>query len=97
MSPPAGGRRRRRPNKAKIDQQAQPSDFWRAPPEPPAPAKVSPAKDPTALLRSLGTPPLPLQSSVADTALALVTVHASRLAIALAAAADLLEDGDDDR
>jgi hypothetical protein len=86
MTQPAG-RRRRRPNRARVDQQVQPSDFWRAPPEPPEPAKVAPAQDPTALLRSLGTPPLPVQAGAAEASLALVTVHASRLAIALAAAA----------
>ncbi|MEX2659363.1 MAG: hypothetical protein WD232_06680 [Acidimicrobiales bacterium] len=95
MSPPAG-RRRRRPNRSKVEQQAPPSDFWRAPPTPSPPDKVAPVQDPTALLRSLGTPPLPVHSSVADASLALVTVHASRLAIALAAAADLLDDGDPD-
>ena len=88
MTPPA--RRRRRPNKGG-GPSAQPSDFWRAVPDPPEPAHVVALPDPTVLLRSLGTPPLPVQPGVADAYLALVTVHASRLAVALAAAAGLLE------
>lgn len=89
---PSPGRRRRRPNRSGGGQPAPAGDFWRAPPTPSPPKPVALVEDPTALLRSLGSPPLPVPSAVADRSLALVTVHASRLAIALAAAAGLLGD-----
>ena len=88
MTPPA--RRRRRPNKAGAAS-VQPSDFWRAVPDPPEPAAVVALPDPTVLLRSLGTPPLPVQPGLADAYLAVVVGRAAGLAVALAAAADLLE------
>lgn len=89
MSAPA--RRRRRPSRP--GSPAVPvSDLWRAAPEPPPPGKVTPVTDPTMLLRSLGTPPLPVQPGVADAYLAVVIGRAAGLAVALAAAADLLED-----
>lgn len=89
MSPPA--RRRRRPNRGGA-RQDPPSDLWRAAPEAPPPGKVVPVADPTMLLRSLGTPPLPVQAGVADAYLAVVVGRAAGLAVALAAAADLLDD-----
>ena len=88
MTPPA--RRRRRPGRGGAAQ-VQPSDLWRATPEPPAPEKVVPVADPTMLLRSLGTPPMPVQAGVADAYLAVVVGRAAGLAVALAAASDLLE------
>ena len=87
-SPPA--RRRRRPNRSGAPQ-AQPSELWRAVPDPPEPSTVAPLPDPTVLLRSLGTPPLPVQPGVADAYLAVVVGRAAGLAVALAAAAGLLE------
>ena len=93
MSPPA--RRRRRPNRGGA-RQDPPSDLWRAAPEPPPPGKVVPVADPTMLLRSLGTPPLPVQAGVADAYLAVVVGRAAGLAVALAAAADLLDDAPTD-
>ena len=89
MSPPA--RRRRRPNRG--DAAAVPAgDLWRVAAEPPPAAKVVPVADPTVLLRSLGTPPLPVQAGVADAYLAVVIGRAAGLAVALAAASDLLDD-----
>lgn len=89
MTPPA--RRRRRPNRGGAAQ-VQPSDLWRAAPEPPPAEKVVPVADPTVLLRSLGTPPLPVQAGVADAYLAVVVGRAAGLAVALAAASDLFDD-----
>ena len=90
MSPAA--RRRRRPNRGE-GAPVPASDLWRVGAEPPPPAKVVPVADPTVLLRSLGTPPLPLQPGVADAYLAVVVGRAAALAVALAAASDLLDTG----
>jgi len=73
---------------------APPAEFWRAAPEPPEPPDIRPADDPTALLQSMGTAPLPGQASVADHYMAAVIQRAAMLATALAASADLLEEGD---
>lgn len=78
------GRRGRRRKK-------QPADFWREPALPEEDLKVSPAADVTAALRSLGPPPLPGQGTQAEQSVAAVVLRASGLAMALAAAADILE------
>lgn len=88
MSPPA--RRRRRPNRGG-GQPVQPAELWRAAAPLPEPDPVVPAPNPTAFLRSLGSPPLPVQAGAADAYLAVVVGRAAGLAVALAAAADLLE------
>jgi hypothetical protein len=88
MSPPA--RRRRRPNRGG-GQPVQPSELWRASGPLPAPDPVVPVQDPTTFLRSLGAPPLPPQAGPGEAYLAVVVHNASRLAVALAAAGDLLE------
>jgi len=75
---------------------APPAEFWRAAPEPPEPPDIVPANDPTALLRSMGPPPLPGQQNVALPYLEAVVQRAAILATALAASADLLDDGSDD-
>jgi hypothetical protein len=72
---------------------APPAEFWRAAPEPPEPPDILPAQDPTALLRSMGPPPLPGQQNVALPYLEAVVQRAAILATALAASADLLDDG----
>jgi len=77
------GRRRRKPK--------QPPEFWRESVLPDEDLKVIPAADVTAALRSLGPPPLPGQGNQAEQALASVILRAANLAIALAAAADILE------
>ena len=87
--PPRRGRGRpRTPNRA--------DELWRAVPDPPPPDRITPTDDPTALLRSLGTPPLAGQAAVAEHYLAAVVERASGLAVALAAATDLLHQPDDD-
>ncbi len=77
------------------DKTAPPAEFWRAAPEPPEPPDIVPAQDPTALLRSMGPPPLPGQQNVALPYLEAVVQRAAILATALAASADLLDDGSD--
>lgn len=86
-----GGRGSNANNKAVL-----PADFWRAAPEPPEPPDIVPANDPTALLRSMGPPPLPGQQNVALPYLEAVAQRAAILATALAASADLLDDGAED-
>ena len=62
----------------------------------PEPAPIVPIGDPATLLRSLGDPPLPGQGAVAEHHLKAVVERAAQVAIALAAAADLLvEPGDE--
>ncbi len=61
---------------------------------------IRPAADPTALIRSLGPPPLPGGETAAEHYFAVVYERAAALAVALAAASDLLDPdalhGDDD-
>jgi hypothetical protein len=71
-------------------------ELWRVTPEPPEPLRVRPATDPGALLRSLGSPPLTGQGAAGDHYLAAVVERSAGLATALAAAADLLADPDDE-
>ncbi|MGI8983572.1 MAG: hypothetical protein ACR2HM_03415 [Acidimicrobiales bacterium] len=71
-----------------------PAEFWRAAPRAAAPARITPAVDPTALLRSLCRPPL--DHPGADRYLAGVAQRAAGLATALAVAADILAEPEDD-
>ena len=71
-----------------------PAEFWRIPPKAALPAPIRPAPDPTALLRSLGRPPL--DHTGADRYLGTVAQRAAGLATALAVAADILAETDDD-
>lgn len=57
---------------------------------------IRPIDDPTALIRSLGPPPLPGHETAAEHYFAAVYDKAATLAIALAAASDLLADDDHD-
>ena len=56
---------------------------------------IRPADDPTVMLRSLSSPPLPGRETVAVHYFAAVAQKAASLAIALAAASDLLDMDDD--
>jgi hypothetical protein len=86
-----GKNRRRRAQKAK-----PPTDLWRPVPQLADPAPIIPATDPTGLIRSLGDPPLQGQATVGGHYLVAVVERASGLATALAAAAGLLADPDQD-
>jgi len=58
---------------------------------------ITPAQDPTVMLHSLSSPPLPGRETVAVHYFAAVAEKAASLAVALAAASDLLDlDADDD-
>jgi hypothetical protein len=70
-------------------------------PAPKDPVVIRPAVDPTALIRSLGAPPLPGGETAAEHYFAVVYERAAALAIALAAASELLApdvfDNDDEQ
>ena len=88
--------KQRRGNPRPNNRTAPPAEFWRAAPEPPEPPDIVPASDPTALLRSMGMPPLPGQKEASLVTIGQVVLGAHRAAVALAAAADLLDlPGDD--
>ena len=89
-----GPRRRRGQQRGKAAP-VKPVDLWRAVPQLPDPEPIVPAPDPTALLRSLGQPPLQGQGAAAGHYLNAVVERAAGLAIALAAAADLLAQPDE--
>jgi hypothetical protein len=57
--------------------------------------RIVPAEDPTVMLHSLSSPPLPGRETVAVHYFAAVAEKAASLAVALAAASDLLDWGDD--
>ncbi len=84
MSPP----RRRR---ASARRRARTRDFWGAADATPEPvAKIRPVDEPSVLVRSLGPPPLPGHETAALHYFDAVYEKAANLAIALAAASDLL-------
>jgi hypothetical protein len=57
---------------------------------------IRPAVDPTALVRSLGQPPLPGQTAYAEHYLAAVVERAAAMAGAVAAAAGINAEPEDD-
>ena len=72
-------------------------DFWGNPDAFAEPATlIAPADDPTVMLHSLSSPPLPGRETVAVHYFAAVAEKAASLAVALAAASDLLDLGDDE-
>jgi hypothetical protein len=71
-------------------------DFWGQEPDDEVDLIARPPADPFALIRSLGPPPLPGRENLAEQYFALVYDKAASLAIALAAASDLLPPDDDD-
>jgi hypothetical protein len=72
----------------------KPADFWRIPPKAATPPPITRAADPTALLRSLGRPPL--DQNGADRYLAAVAERAAGLATALAVAAGIFANREED-
>jgi hypothetical protein len=72
-------------------------DFWGSADALAEPAvRIAPADDPTVMLHSLSSPPLPGRETVAVHYFAAVAEKAASLAVALAAASDLLDLGDDE-
>ncbi|MDP8986941.1 MAG: hypothetical protein M3N11_01120 [Actinomycetota bacterium] len=84
--------RRRRPKKATPTAAA----LWRPVPQLPEPEPIVRADDPAAVLRSLGDPPLQGQGAVAEHYLAAVVERSAYVATALAAAAGLLAEHDEE-
>jgi hypothetical protein len=81
-----GARKRRAPQR----------DFWGVETEDDEYIEIiRPADDPTVMLRSLSSPPLPGRETVAVHYFAAVAQKAASLAIALAAASDLLDMDDE--
>jgi hypothetical protein len=72
------------------------TELWRSVPPAPEPEPIRPAVDPTALVRSLGPPPLPGQTAYAEHYLAAVVERAAAMAGAVAAAAGVIAEQDDD-
>ena len=93
MSPRRRGRKRSGRGRGTAP---QPLELWKAVPEPPPAEPISPTEDPGAVIRSLGTPPLTGQAAVADQYLELAARKAASTATALAQAAGLLVDDDED-
>jgi hypothetical protein len=96
VSPPR--RKKSSAERPRARRRAPQRDFWGSADaftEPPN--RITPAQDPTVMLHSLSSPPLPGRETVAVHYFAAVAEKASSLAVALAAASDLLDlDQDDD-
>ena len=91
MSPPRRRRTTERPRRGR--RVAPPRDFWgNEATESDEPPLIIPAPDPTVMLHSLSSPPLPGRETVAVHYFAAVAEKAASLAVALAAASDLLDD-----
>jgi hypothetical protein len=72
-------------------------DFWgSAQPEADPVEVIRPAEDPTAMVVSLGRPPLPGAETIAEHYFAAVYERAAALAVALAAASDVLDVSEQD-
>jgi hypothetical protein len=89
----SGPRRRKQPERATARRRRAPQrDFWGTESADAAPAElIRPADDPTVMLRSLTSPPLPGRETVAVHYFAAVAQKAASLAVALAAASQLLD------
>jgi hypothetical protein len=91
-------RRRRAPSGASPQRRAAATaEFWGRQPadEEPAPERIRASDDPTAMVRSLGAPPLPGRERVAEYYFAAVYEKSATLAVALAAASNLLDEDEE--
>ena len=95
MSPP---RRKKAPQSTNARRRRVPQrDFWGSDPSDDDEVEfIRPAADPTVMLRSLSSPPLPGRETVAVHYFAAVAEKAANLAVALAAASELLDMDDFD-
>ncbi len=91
-----GGKNRRRKQGGNAAAKPRQADLWQPVPALPDPEPITPATDPRVLLRSLGDPPLSGQGAVAEHYMGAVIDRAAALATALAAAAGLLTEPDDE-
>ncbi|HLT15886.1 MAG TPA: hypothetical protein VK007_04215 [Acidimicrobiales bacterium] len=96
MSGPQPQQKKRRRRRSKKSAQQQHQDLWQLVPALPDPEPIRPSPDPRMVIRSLGDPPLAGQGAVAEHYIGAVVDRAAGLATALAAAAGLLADGDDE-
>jgi hypothetical protein len=90
--------RRRKPggDRARARRKSPQRDFWgNDATESDEPPVIVPASDPTVMLHSLSSPPLPGRETVAVHYFAAVAEKAAGLAVALAAASDLLDTDDE--
>jgi hypothetical protein len=90
MNPPRKNTRR---NGRRRSPQA---DLWRAVPPAPEVQPITPVTDPAALVRSLGPPSLPGHTTYAEHYLTAVVERAAALAGAVAAAAGVSAEQEDD-
>jgi len=96
MSGPQPQQKKRRRRRSKKSGQQQHQDLWHLVPALPDPEPIRPSPDPRMVIRSLGDPPLAGQGAVAEHYIGAVVDRAAALATALAAAAGLLAEADDD-
>lgn len=87
---------RRKPQNRNRRNKPKPVDLWRPVPQLADPEPIIPADDPTTVIRSLGDPPLQGRATVGGHYLSAVSERAAGLATALAAAAGLLGQPDED-
>jgi len=91
----SGPRRRKTAERPRARRRVPPRDFWGNDATEAGPVdKIVPADDPTVMLHSLSSPPLPGRETVAVHYFAAVAEKAASLAVALAAASELLDDED---
>jgi hypothetical protein len=89
-------RRRKAADRTRARRRTPQRDFWgNEATESDEPPLIIPARDPTVMLHSLSSPPLPGRETVAVHYFAAVAEKAAGLAVALAAASDLLDTDDD--
>ena len=94
MNKPRRPRNSKRGGKGRSGGGAPKRDFWgHVDPEADPPGLIRASADPTAMIRSLGPAPLPGREVIAEHYFAAVYEKASALAVALAATADLWDDG----
>ena len=90
-------RRRKAADRTRARRRTPQRDFWgNEATESDEPPLIVPVRDPTVMLHSLSSPPLPGRETVAVHYFAAVAEKAAGLAVALAAASDLLDTDDDD-
>jgi hypothetical protein len=94
----SGPRRRKTPARPARRRRPVPTrDFWgREPAADDQPVTIRPSEDPTAMIRSLGPPPFPGGETLAEHYFAATYEKAAAVAIALAAASDLLDTDEPD-
>jgi len=89
-------RRRKTGDRSRARRRSPQRDFWgNDATESDEPPLIIPARDPTVMLHSLSSPPLPGRETVAVHYFAAVAEKAAGLAVALAAASDLLDTDDE--